>query len=1074
MRNFLLIVFLMLGAALGRAVAQDRTVSGRVIDRTTNEGLPGVTVLAKGTQIGGATNADGTFSLSVPASATTLRFSSVGYVAFDQPITNGSMTVSLVADAKQLGEVVVTALGVQRQAKEIGYATTSIQAEELNQARVTNVTNGLTGKVAGLQIQTLSAGINPSVRVTLRGTRSLTGDNQALIVLDGVIVPNDVLTALNPDDVASITVLKGANSAALYGSQASNGALVITTKKGGTTPQVTFSQTSQFESLAFLPKFQEEFGPGANVYSNNLDPFNQGKVDSDYNTRYQGFENQQFGPRFDGSMQPFGEVLENGNVQMIEYKARPEERRKFFNTGYQMQNNVSFSGGDEKSKIFVSFQNVHNNGIIPKDKFDRNTFRLNASRELGKLSVGFNVSYSLKRVDATSNLTRDNSVYWNVFNTSVLAPITQYKDWRNDEFANPNGYYNAFYFNPYYVLDNNRTKNSEDYIIGNLDLGYKLFDWLNIQYRIGTTNISQSSLTTQDKFVYSPFISAGNTNKSGALIPGFVQDLSSNLTKINSDFFINFDKAFGDISVRAILGNNVQQLDSRFNLAGSTSLSVPGLFNLQNRVGELVGGDARFKTRSYSFFGDLTLGYKDFLFVHGSGRNDWVSILAPENRSVFYPGVDVSLVFSDAIPSLKDLSFLDYGKIRGGITRVSQVNLPGNTGIGVVQTGGAYTAGGTPYVLGAGFPFGPLTSFSYSNALIQPGLKPEITRSIEVGTELGFLKRRVNVAATYYTQKSTNQSLTSGVSRATGFSGLLLNAGEVQNNGVEVELNLVPIQLDNSLTFRIGANYNYNDNKVVSIAPGIKELNLGGSGNATLFAIEGQPFPVLRGSYYERDDQGRVIMDPTVVKAYGPETIYFPRKAADTKILGNTLPKEKYGFNSSISFKGLTLAAQAEYRTGYVVYHTIGEDLDFTGGSQRSVQFGRQDFVYPNSSVLGPDGKTYVPNTGLTPGGSEFWSSAAYNTSISENYVTSGKFFKIREVSLSYALPTELLTKTKFIKGASLNLYGRNIFTWVPKENMYTDPEFSFGNSNSNAVGINTVLQTPPTKFYGASVSATF
>lgn len=1072
MRKLLLIMCLLLSAALGRAVAQDRTISGRVTDRTTNEGIPGVTVLAKGTQIGGATNADGSFSLSVPASATTLRISSVGYIAVDQPITNGTISVSLAADNKQLGEVVVTALGVQRQAKEIGYAQTTIQAEELNQARVTNVTNGLTGKVAGLQIQTLSAGINPSVRVTLRGTRSITGDNQALIVLDGVIVPNDVLTALNPDDVASVTVLKGANSAALYGSQASNGALVITTKKGGTTPQVTFSQTSQFESLAFLPKFQDQFGNGANVYTNNLDKFDpDGNPDIDYHAQYQGFENQQFGPRYDGSLQPIGVPTESGNIERIAYSARPNERRDFFQNAYQMQNNVSFSGGDEKSKIFVSFQNVHNNGIIPKDKFDRNTFRLNASRELGKLTVGFNASYSQKRVDQTANISRDQSVYWNVFNTAAHIPLTSYKDWRNNEFANYNGYYNAFYYNPYYILDNNRAKNREDYIIGNVDLGYKIFDWLNVQYRIGTTNIAQSSLTTQDKLVISPFASE-NTYKAPGFA-GFTAVLASNLTRVNSDFFINIDKTFGDITVRSILGNNVQQLDSRFNANSSSGLSIPGLFNLQNRVGELNGSNGRFQFRQYSFFGDLTLGYKDFLFVHGSARNDWVSTLPKENRSVFYPGADVSLVFSDLVPALKESSYLDYGKVRAGITKVAQVNLP-NNGPGVVNTGGAYALE-TPFVLGGGFPFGALTSFTRGNQLITPGLKPEVTRSIEAGVELGFLKRRVNLAATYYTQKSTNQSLSSGISRGTGYSGLLLNAGEVKNDGVEVELNLTPVRLDNSLTFTIGGNYNFNRNEVITIAPGVKELALTTGGNANLFAIEGQPFPVIRGSVYERDANGRVILDAAVVSEYGPETIYFPRKAAGTEILGNTLPKHKFGFNSSVGYKGLTLAAQAEYRTGYVVYHTIGEDMDFTGSSQRSVQYGRQDFVFPNSSILGPDGVTRIANTqGLTPGGSEFWSSGAYNTSIAENYVTTGTFFKIREVSLSYAVPTDLLTKTGFIKGVSLNLYGRNIFTRVPKENQYTDPEFSFGNSNSNAVGINNVFQTPPTKFYGASLSATF
>lgn len=1085
MKNFSLLLGLLLSCLWYQALAQDRTISGRVTDRSNNQGLPGVTVLVKGTTLGTSTNSDGAFSLGgVPASATTLVFSFIGYTSTEQPIGNGrAINVALATDSKQLGEVVVTgALGIQRQEREVGYATATLDTKELTQARVTNVTNGLAGKVSGLQIQTLSAGVNPQVRVTLRGTRSVTGDNQALIVVDGVISTNEVLTALNPDDIASVSVLKGANAAALYGSQASNGALIITTKRGGNTPQITLSQTSQVESLSFLPKFQTEFGPGANVYNSTLPPFtSDNSVDTNYNTQYQGFENQQFGPRFDGSLRPFGEQLANGDVQMLTYEARPNEKRAFFNNGYQMQNGISFSGGDEKTKFFASYQNVHNNGIVPKDKYDRNSFRFNASHELGKLTVGFNISYIQAKVDATSNLDRDNSVYWNIFNTTVMAPITSYKNWQTDEFANPNGYYNAYYFNPYFVLDNNRTNDKRNTILGNIDLSYRVKDWLRVQYRLGTTNIDQASLTTQNKFVYNAYTVAGNTNKSGTTIPGFVQDLSSSFNRINSDLFVSMDKTFGDINVKAILGNNVQQLTSRYSYAASSGLAVADLFNLQNRVGELTGGDASYKTQQYSFYADVTLGYKDFLFLHGSGRNDNISILDPSNRSFFYPGVDASIIFSNAIPALRDAPFLDYGKLRGGITKVSQVNLgntPGAYGsnqinFGVAQTGGAY-ATNSVYNLGVGFPYGGLTSFSAGNQLVVPGLKPEETLSTEVGTELSFLKRRISAAFTYYAQKSTNQTLQGSISRATGYSSLLLNAGEVKNNGYEVDLNITPVRTETGLVITVGGNYNYNNNQVVSLLPTVHELPLTTGGNANIYATEGQSFPTLRGSYYQRTPDGLIEMTTTTDPNTGA-TRYVPIKASDTKIFGNTLPKNKYGFNASVSYKGFTLSGQGEYRTGYVVYHTIGENLDFTGGSARSAQYGRQDFVMPNSAISNDGGVTYVPNTtGLTPGGSEFWASAAYNTGIAENYVTKGDFFKIREVSLSYVLPASLLAKTGFIKGITLNIYGRNIYTWVPKENQWTDPEFSFGNSGSNAVGINTVNNTPPTKFYGASLSATF
>ncbi|WP_460584403.1 SusC/RagA family TonB-linked outer membrane protein [Hymenobacter arcticus] len=1093
MKHFSLLMVFLLSCLWHQAAAQDRTISGRVTDRSSGQGLPGVTVLAKGTTVGTSTNADGAFSLTgVPASATELTFSFIGYTTITQAIGNGnSITVALATDSKQLGEVVVTgALGIQRQAQEIGYATATLDTKEVTQARVNNVTNGLAGKVSGLQIQTLNSGINPSVRVTLRGTRSLTGNNEALIVVDGVISTNDVLVSLNPDDISNISVLKGANAAALYGSQASNGALIITTKKGSNTPVITLSQTSQFESVSFLPKFQNEFGPGANTYTSSLPTFtSDNSPDAGYLTQYQGFENQQYGPRFDGSLRPFGERINAaGDVQLLTYEARPDEKRKFFNTGYQAQNGVTFSGGDEKTKFFASYQNVHNNGIVPKDKYDRNTFRFNASRELGRLTVGFNVSYAQQKVDATSNLDQSTSVYWNLFNTTVMAPITSYKNWQTDPFANPNGYYNAFYQNPYFVIDNNRQNDRRNTLLGNIDLSYKVADWLRVQYRLGTTTINQSSLITQDRYDYSSYISTAvggrrPTNKNGATIPGFVQDLRSDLTRINSDFFVSMDKTFGDFNVKAILGNNVQQFDSRYNFAASTALAVPGLFNLSNRTGNPVAFDGRAQTRSYSFYADVTLGYKDLLFVHGSGRNDNISVLDPANRSFFYPGVDASFIFSNAIPALKDASFLDYGKLRGGITKVSQVNLPTNTfgsaagipanvgNLGVYQTNGAY---GLQSVFnpGTGFPFGTQASYTAGNALVQAGLLPEETRSIEAGIELSFLKRRVAGGVTYYSQKSTGQTIQSTISNTTGYTSLLRNAGEVQNQGIEADLTITPLRLENGLTVTLGGNFNYNNNKVVSLPDGLPQLALSTGGNAQLYAIPGLPYPTLQGSHYDRTSDGLVKMvsqpDPITGAAR-----YVPLKATDNINFGNTQPKYKYGFNASIAYKGLTLAGQGELRTGYVIYNVIGEDLDFTGASQRSAQYGRQDFIYPNSAISNDGGATYVRNTaGLTPGGSEFWANTSYNRSVAENYVTSGTFFKIREVSLSYVVPATMLSKAGFIKGVALNVYGRNIFTWVPKENMYTDPEFSA--LGGNAIGLNSNLQTPPTKFYGASLSATF
>ena len=1090
MKKLLCMVMLLMTGLLQQVYAQNRSLSGRVIDRATGQGLPGATVLVKGTTVGASTNADGGFTLSVPTTATTLSFSSIGFSTVEQPIgADATYNISLVTDAKQLGEVVVTgALGIQRQSREVGYATATLDSKELTQARPTNFVNGLAGKVSGLQIQTLDNSVGNTPRVTLRGSRSLLGNNEALIVIDGVITTNEVLGALNPDDIASTSVLKGANAAALYGSQASNGALIITTKKGTAgTSQVTFSHTSQFESISFLPKFQSEFGPGSPDFFTNsgATPFTtDNSVDTEYEHQYQGFENQQYGPRFDGSMQPFGYVLPDGTTQMLKYEARPNERRNFFNTGYQTQNGVSFSGGDEKTKFFASYQNIHNNGIVPKDKFDRNNFRFNASRDFGRLNVGFNVAYINRQTDVTSNLDQNTSVYWNVFNTSVMAPLTQYKDYANDKYSDSDyGYYNAYYYNPYFVLDYNRLRDKRNTVQGDINASFKVNDWMRVQYRIGTTTTSQQSLTTQNKFTL-----AGDSPKQISPYPGFFRDRNTSLSRINSDLFISADKTFGDFNVKAILGNNVQLLDSRLNQIASTALAVPApteQINLSNRIGNLDGFSSRFQTRLYAFYADLTLGYKDFLFVHGSGRYDNVSVLDKGNRNFFYPGVDASFVFSNAIPALKDVSFLDYGKLRGGYTLVSQINLPSATGIGVAETGGAYSLNPT-YSNGGGFPFGANPSFTANGGLVQTNLLPENTRSAETGIELSFLKSRVTAGVTYYNQRSTNQTIGTTIPFSTGYQSLLLNAGEVRNYGLEADLNITPVRAANGLTVTVGGNFNYNNNEVISLPPGLSQLSLGGSGrtdlNTDLGAVVGQPFPVIQGTFYQRvaegPQAGKVIM--TKIADDNGLVRYVPLKDPGTKIFGNTQPKYKYGFNTSVSYKGLTLAGQGELRTGYVVYHAIGADLDFTGGGARSVQYGRQDFVYPNSAipVTANGTTTYIDNSGdaavKTPGGSEFWANnPTWNRGIAENYVTSGAFFKIREVSLSYAIPASMTSRLGVVKGASVNFFGRNVFTWVPKENIYTDPEFSATQPGSNAIGINTFLQTPPTKFYGVTLTAT-
>lgn len=1024
-------------------VAQERTVTGTVTAKEDGLPLPGVSVKVKGTQVGAVTNAEGKYSVKMNSGAKELEFSYIGYLAQTRPIGSSNiLNVALIVDARLLNEVVVTAGGIQRQAKELGYANETVKGDKLNQAKVTNVVSGLAGKVSGLQINTINNGVDPSIRVILRGNRSILGNNEALIVMDGVPVPSSVLSSLNPDDVDNVSILKGANAAALYGSSASNGAMLITTKKAKAgQAKVTVGNSSQFEQLAFLPQFQGRFGSGsASGTPGTYDPI----------------ENQQYGPAYNGQLVEVGERLEDGSIQKITYDNRVDEKKKFFELGHNIQTNVSISSGTENSSIYFSALNVKVAGITPKDRYDRNAFRLNASKTMGKLTAGFNSSYTQNRRDLTTA-----GVYWTVFNTPTYIPITQYKDWKNDKFANPNGYFNGYYANPYFELDNNREAGRSDLLNGNIDLNLKALPWLSFDYRLGINTSNSSTKVYRDKFSYTPFTIA-NTEGSKSNISGNVRDDNAFSTRINSDFFINLKKNFNSFSTKMILGNNINQGTSKSQWVSASALYIPGLFNVKNRVGELGGDEGNFRSRSYAVFGDLTIGYKDYLFLHATGRNDWVSILNSDNRSFFYPSADISFIPTEAIKALQGSDILSHAKVRAGYSKVGQVNLGGSFGSGITSVSefGAYKLDPI-FATSAGFPYGSLTSLTNGSTLVSPNLTPEFTKSIEAGIELGFLNNAIVLEASYYTQKSENQTLTGQISYASGFSRYLLNAGELSNRGLELDLKLAPFS-KTKVRWDIGFNYNYRDNKVVSLNDGLPEIALTTGGNTQVYAVVGKPFPVLKGTAYLRDSEGRIIVNSSGM----------PSKDPDLKEFGNTNPKHLFGMNTTLRYSGFTLGGVLEYRTGYYIYNSIGADLDFTGGGTRSTTYNREPFIMPNSSIKDASGN-YVANTTVkTPGGAEFWANSAANRGIGENYVTSGKYFKIREVTLSYNLPAKLLTKTGAIKGATIGLSARNLLTVLPKENIYTDPEYSF--TSGNGVGINTYNQTPPTRIYGANISLTF
>ena len=1044
-----LLSVLMLICAL--AFGQTRTVTGTVRD-DKGDPIPFATILVAGTNTATQADADGNFTLNNVANNARFTISATGFTAKTVSASGNLSSVSLARTEGQLSEVVVTtAGGIRVRQKELGTANSVVRAESLTAGRTVNVAGGLQGKVAGLQINATGGGVNPSFRVVLRGQRSLTGNNQALLVLDNVIVPNEILGNLNPDDVEEVVVLNGAGAAALYGSQASNGAIIVTTKKGrkGVTT-IGVSQTTTLESVAFFPKIQKRFGSGGSAYGYDVN----GQPNFNY------IENQSYGPEFDGTLRPLGAPLENGKQDSAIYSYN-DGHFKFWEKGVTKQYDVNFSTGDANSTFYMSGQYADVTGTTPGDKYNRAAFRVNGTRKVGeRLNITYTAGYTQNRYDVT---TQTGSMYANMLNMPSNVDITRYKNWRTDPFANPIGYYNPWYLNPYFSADNYRSNQRNDYLTGNLELRFTPIRGLDLVARQGITTRNYSNKNTVGAFIYSEY-SKHTDQSSKADIPASVNDGSSYKTQLLSDLFAQYTKNFGDFSVNLIGGGQWTQNQSKYLNVTANGLIVPDLFNVSNGVGTPSIGESSYKARQIGAYGDVRIGYKKYLYLHATGRNDWVSILAPENRSFFYPSVDLSFIASDAFEGLKDNRVISFLKLRAGWSKVGQVNL------GNADDFGAYYLLPTYSSSASGFPYGNLPGYSVGNTLVSTNLQPEITKGYEGGFDLNLFSNRFISSLTIFNTKTDEQTVTTRVSNTTGFSNLRTNTGQTQSQGVEVTAHVTPLRSkDWNVTF--GGNYTYLDNKVNFISADLPRLSLAtyGADGPGSYAVAGLAFPVIMGFDYKRDGEGHVIVD---------RITGLPTKSDTISVLGNAVAKNKLGLDAGVKYRNFSFSVLFEYRGGYQAYNAMGPELDWSGTGYRTAIYNRQRFVYPNSVYEDPTspGK-YITNTDIMVkngnGNNGFWSDGI-NRDVTSNYVTSGDFWKLREIALAYDVPATFLSNTKVIKGLRVSVQARNLFMWMAKDNYYTDPEYSDAGNDNNGIGLTGIGQTPPSRFYGATLSLRF
>jgi len=1042
------------------AAGQTRTITGTVKDNS-GDPIPFASVKVKNSKTGVSADENGAFRISVEGNPT-LEFSATGSESKGIDLTGMGNIVNVVltrtSDLKAV--IVTTSLGIKRQARELGYAATSITSKTLNQAKSVNVQQALNGKVSGVSVTTVNSGVFETAKINIRGIRSLTGNNQPMLLVDGSPTPLGFLSSISPDDVADLTVLKSAASAAIYGPDAVNGVIVVTTKKGsGLRPTVTLTSSVQAARVSFFPKLQKEFGGGA---GETLDPFG--------NYEFVAYENQQFGPRFDGTIRDIGKPLEDGSVQQGPYtNAHYKDKVKFWNTGLTFQNSISLSGQD----YYFSIEDADIKGLMPNDKNRRTSFRFNSGKKVGNFTVNYGVNYVLQNFDVVNEAglaglfpgAYNGSIFFLIMQTPNNVPLTHYKDWRNDKFSQFSNYYNEFAANPYWIIGNIRQTGREDDVIGNVEMSYQVLPWMKATARVSTTLGFSNFQNNTAPVVVSDFAVATRSSTQYTNRPGNTFSDESFSSRVNLEYYLSGEHAINkDFNLKYIAGGVVRENRSKDVAIGGNNLVVPYLYNVSVRSGDasvpLYPSNSSTKSRLVSGYASLSIGFHDWAFVEGTGRNDGDSRLLASNRSYFYPGVSASAVLSDAIPAIKNSKLISYAKLRAAYSKSANVNL----GVYALQPNF-----GQP----AGFPYGNTVGFSAGGLIPAPDLKPEFIYTKELGVEVGFLKNRINVEATYFHQHCINQILTVQQSITTGYTNTLANAAAFNNYGVEMDLGLTPLINIGKGHIDLKVNATYNNNKVLQTLGDIP-VPIGGSGqftqiaasspSANNIAIVGMPAFAFQLTDYLRDPQGRVIVDPISGN---------PSQNPELVIKGRSLPLWIVGFTPSYTLGNFGVSMTWDFKGGHDFYSGLGSDEDFAGISKRSAQYGRQRFVFPNSVYW--DGSKYVPNTSILvqDANAGFWTGGPTNTAIGTNYFASAAALRLREVNISYVLPAKWTGNGRFIKRLTVSAIGKNLLLFVPKSNQWGDPEFNSA-TGANTFGLASSFQSPASRLFGGAISVQF
>lgn len=1078
MKKTLLLSLLILLTLVGRSWAQSHPVSGRVIDKSTNEGLPGVSVIVKGTTTGTATDADGRYALNVAGNNATLQFKFLGYITAEQAVgTAETVNISMALDSKQLDEVTVTALGISREKRALGFAVSEVKAEQIVQKSEPDLLRTLAGKVPGVNILSSSGVPGASSRITIRGNTSFYGDNQPLFVVDGVPYDNTQTESdsplvngasyssrtsdVDPNNIASINVLKGAAAAALYGSRAAGGVIVITTKTGGGGRgpkgiQVGYSTGYAIEKVAALPNYQNKYGAGANFVNSAA--------------------NGSWGPEFGNTTQGAPTTIEHpqaGNPNFpnipagtrIPYQAYPNNVKDFFDTGHLFENSLSLSSNSENSTFSTIISRADQQGTIPNSSFVRNNISAGGSGRFNKLTVSGNVAYTNTNqqgpiVGANNSASGSASAFartlfltrsLNLQGLPYQDPVT-----KGPVFA----WLTTQADNPLWSVENAIYKSRVDRVVGSVGLSYAFKDWLTLTYTGGINTYTDIRSST---------IRPGSLANRG--ISQVIEDNIQN-TEFEQTALLNFNKNLTeDISLTASVGQNLNMRKYEGRSYLGTNIITFGIDNIENTTEKSTYGYGYAQRRLMGLLGNATVGYKNFAFVTLTGRNDFSSTLNRDGvvgntgRSFFYSSAAASLVLNEAFKL--DYRWLDLAKLRVAYGRVGRDAPP-------------YSSGPTGYVTNpsGSLPFRGVPGIGISGVVNNPRLTPEFTSELELGTEITLFRNRISFNGTYYDKRSTNLIGVITYPSATGYGAAQTNFGEITNKGFEVAFTAVPVE---AAGFRWSSTFNFtrNRNIIAKTTDNGDTLILGNTflGSVRSVHIPGLAYGMLLGTAPLRDGSGELYVNPL-------DGRLIPSPAGKLKVIGNPNPEFIMGFINQFTYKGLTLNVLVDYRKGGSLYSTTLQEELGRGVTKDTEDRNRLVIIdgvrwnpTTRSAALDADGNAIRNSTAITVNDLYFSSAGVGGGAASNGYneqsIYDATTVRLREVSLGYDLPKGLLSKTPFGL-VNISVSARNIWWYspnLPKHSNF-DPETStYGASNQQGYEF---TNAPTTKRFGVNLRVNF